>query len=197
MKNIHSSSRRKTLWSDLAITTPLQQFIDECNQGNYARKHPRLDETTEPMLFNSYAIEECRHCKSSGIQGFGFTRNGIRRYRCKECGRTFTVITGTIFGNHKIPISEWLDFLLSVFGYGRFNLVSKANRNAYNTTRYWIEKVFLVLREYQSNIILGGDVQLDETYIKVRGSDIQTHEDGKEYRGIHAESDVHRHCMRR
>jgi hypothetical protein len=33
-------------------------------------------------------------------------------------------------------LSEWLDFMLSVFGYGSFRLVSKSNRNAYNTTRY-------------------------------------------------------------
>jgi hypothetical protein len=39
-------------------------------------------------------------------------------------------------------LSEWLDFMLSVFGYDSFRLVSKSNRNAYNTTRYWMDKMF-------------------------------------------------------
>jgi hypothetical protein len=76
-------------------------------------------------------------------------------------------LTNTIFDSHKIPLSEWLDFLLSIFGYGSFSLVSKSNRNAYNTTRFWMDKVFLVLREYQDTLVLSGELQLDETYYKV------------------------------
>jgi hypothetical protein len=105
-------------------------------------------------------------------------------FRSKGCGRTFNVLTNTIFDSHKVALTEWLDFLLTVFGYGSFNLTSKSNRNAYTTTRYWMEKVFLVLREYQSPLKLSGEIALDETYYKVRQADIQKKDDGKEYRGL-------------
>jgi len=39
------------------------------------------------------------------------------------------------------------------------------NRNAVSTGRYWLSKVFLVLRGYQSGIVLSGDVWADETFV--------------------------------
>ncbi|MDA3821184.1 MAG: hypothetical protein PF450_01040 [Bacteroidales bacterium] len=124
MKTIISKSRRRTPWSGVENATTLQSFIDECTQNNYHKKHPKPTETGEAELLISFDIAECRRCGSSKIQKFGYTPNGIRRYRCKECGRTFTVLTDTIFDSHKIPLTEWLDFLLSIFGHGSFNLVS-------------------------------------------------------------------------
>jgi len=47
-----------------------------------------------------------------------------------------------------------------------------------------MDKVFLVLREYQNSLVLSGDVELDETYYKVRYADVQKKDDGKEYRGL-------------
>jgi transposase-like protein len=184
MKKIRSKSRRKTPWSDMPEATALQAFIDESNQDNYHRKHPVISDTGEVGLLNSLEVQECRHCRSPAIQRFGFTPNGVRRFRCKDCGRTFNALTNTIFDSHKLPLTEWLDFLLSIFGYGSFSLTSKSNRNAYTTTRYWMEKVFLVLREYQGTLVLSGEVELDETFYKVRNSDIKRRDDGKEYRGL-------------
>jgi len=97
MKKIRSKSRRKTLWSDMLEATALQAFIDESNQDNYHRKHPVISDTGEAELLNSLDVQKCRHCRSNTIQRFGFTANGVRRFRCKVCGRTFYILTNTIF----------------------------------------------------------------------------------------------------
>lgn len=47
-----------------------------------------------------------------------------------------------------------------------------------------MEKVFLVLRGYQDSIILADEIELDETYYKVRKGDIQRQGNGNEYRGL-------------
>ena len=80
----------------------------------------------------------------------GFSETGIRRYRCRECGRRFTVITNTIFDSRKLPVSEWVCFLLDLFGYSSFSLTSKVNRNAVSTTKYWVRKLFLLYMEYRT-----------------------------------------------
>lgn len=184
MTKIVSKSRRRTPWSGVADATALQAFIDECTQSNYQRRHPKPTETGDADLLNSFDVVGCRHCGGPDIQRFGYTANGIQRHRCKDCGKTFTILTDTIFDSHKIPLTEWLDFLLSIFGFGSFNLVSKGNRNAYNTTRYWMDKVFLVLRGYQDTLVLREKVQLDETFYKVRQGDIETSDGQRQYRGL-------------
>lgn len=52
------------------------------------------------------------------------------------------------------------------------------------TTNYWASKFCLTLRECQDTIILGGKVFIDETFYKLRKEDIQTREDGLQYRGL-------------
>ena len=70
-----------------------------------------------------------------------------KRYFCKTCGRRFTPTTGTIFEDHKLSISEWIEFLLNLFGYSSLNLNSKVNKNANTTAKYWLKKIFLLLEE--------------------------------------------------
>jgi len=89
-----------------------------------------------------------------------------------------------MFDNHKPPLTEWLGFLLDIFGFGSLNLASKGNRNSINTTRYWKDKVFLLLEGSQDSTMLGGTVWIDEKFYTVRAPDIQRKPDGTEYRGL-------------
>lgn len=184
MSNIQSGSRRNTPWTGKSDATALQKFIDGCNHDNYNRRHPNIKETREIGLLNSYKPDCCKKCSSRQIKVHGYTNTGLRRYKCRDCGCTFTIITGTIFDQRKIPITEWLDFLLLIFGHGSFNMASKSNRNAYNTTKFWIDKLFLLLQEWQSGIMLSGIIYLDETYYSVRSDDMYTKDNGKKPRGL-------------
>jgi transposase-like protein len=184
MTKHNTPSRKRTPWTGKDDATPLQSFIDTSNVTNYEKKHPSISDTEESSMLNAYSLDVCRYCKSQRIKKYGFTRNHVRRYRCSDCERIFTVTTGTIFDNHKIPISEWVDYLLGLFRIQSFNSVSKSNRNSDTTTNYWNAKLYLTLRGYQDNIILGGTTFIDETFYKLRKGDIQTKDDGQEYRGL-------------
>lgn len=184
MTKYSTKSRRRTPWTKKDSSTPLQSFIDRCTERDYGHRHPSFDEIDEAGFINSYNLKDCRHCGSERIVKDGKSDNGIIRFRCKACGRRFTATTNTIFDNHKIPISEWIGFLLDILGFGSFSLTSKVNRNASSTTRYWIEKTFLLLEGIQDDIILEDRVWIDETFFKVRTADIQHHDDGTEYRGL-------------
>lgn len=49
----------------------------------------------------------CIYCGSKNVIKYGW-RGPARRYKCKNCGKTFTDTTGTIFENSKIKPSTWL-----------------------------------------------------------------------------------------
>ncbi len=85
-------------------------------------------------------------------------------YYCKDCKKRFTPTKNTIFENHKISLTEWIEFLLDIFNYGSTTLTSKVNKNTLNTSIYWLEKVFLVLINWQENIILKDKVYIDEMF---------------------------------
>ena len=183
-ENIYSRSRRRTPWTDKASVTPLESFLDDHAAKEYSRRHPHISDTGESEFLNTFEPVACPHCGNGRYKRYGYLRTGLRRYRCLECGKTFTILAGTLFENHKQPISEWIDTCLELFSEQSFEAISKANRKAYNTTRYWIDKIFLALKGTQDGIMLSGDVYIDETYLKVIKRDVEKRTDGKEYRGI-------------
>lgn len=64
--------------------------------------------------YNHYesTILELSYFKKSGDYG-----NGTRRYRCLDCGKAFSPLTGTVFDAHKIPISEWTEYMIHLFDF--------------------------------------------------------------------------------
>jgi hypothetical protein len=94
-----------------------------------------------------------------------------------------------------LSISDWIDFLYNLFAYVSLSSDSWNNRNSFTTTRYWLEKEFLILDEYQKGIVLKGNVILDETFYPVRISDMELNEDGTKPRGLSLKSDLHWCCL--
>lgn len=179
-----TKSRKETPWTYKTEPESDEKFIDDCINNLYKIKHPSLKKSEESEFLNSLTVDKCRKCGSIEFKRNGTTSNGTQRYWCKSCKRTFTVTTNTLFENHKIPVTEWVDFLLGIFRSQSFNSISKSNRNSYTTTGYWLAKLYLVLENYQDDIILKGDVQIDETYYSVIKKDIKLKEDGKKFRGL-------------
>lgn len=178
------TNRRKTPWSDNKTMTPTQQFLSDQYETHYQQRHPALKETGESDLINSIVPETCPYCGEASFRHYGQTKNGVKRYFCKACGRTFTPITGTIFEGHKVSISEWMEYCLNLFRYLSITADSWNNRNAFTTSRYWLEKLFLVLDGYESEIFLDGRIWFDETFYTVRNEDIKLKPDGSKPRGV-------------
>ena len=180
----HGKSRLKTPWDSEEKLTPAQAFLQRHYQERYVARHPKLNETGESELINSYVPVCCPYCSSEQIKKRGFNVNGVQRYSCCLCSQRFLPTTNTIFDNRKIPISEWMEYYLNLFRYVSINADSWNNKSAFSTSRYWLEKVFMTLEGYQQNIVLSGMVWLDETFYPVIASHIERKEDGTKYRGL-------------
>ena len=162
----------------------MQEFLHRHYSAHNEERHPLLSETGETQLINSYKPNGCPHCLSEIIKLYGHTRNGVQRYMCLDCKQTFTPVTRTIFEGHKISISEWMEYILNIFRYVSINADSWNNRNAFTTSRYWLEKLFLVLETYQNSLMLSETVWLDETFYRVRSDEVNYTKEGKEPRGL-------------
>lgn len=176
-------SRRATPWDNQQDVLPLELFLKQKYHSNYDHKHLHVIESDESDFLNSFPVHECKRCNSKHFKKRGFSKSGIQRYFCTNCQKYFTITTNTIFENHKISISEWIEFLLNTFSYQSFKSISLVNKNSIYTTKFWIYKLFLVLRDYQDSTVLQGNVYIDETYYSVAAKDRLT-KDGKEFRGL-------------
>ncbi len=138
----------------------------------------------ESKIINGIVLYECPRCGSTDFVRWGHTRAGVNRFKCNGCGGTFTPPTETLFDDHKIDISEWMEYLIHIFEFHSLKTSSLDNRNAITTGKYWLEKVFELLKEYQNGITIGKRVWIDETYLSVIHGDRLKDEEGKMPRGL-------------
>ena len=149
----------------------------------YDDRHRKLSDSGEAEMINSFPPTKCPFCGGMEIVKRGFTAGRIQRYLC-VCRKTFVPTTGTIFDERRLSVSEWIEYCLNLFRHVSINADSWNNKNAFTTSRYWLQKLFLVLEGVQDSIILSGTVWLDETYYRVRSGDVLHNEDGGKLRGI-------------
>mgnify|MGYP003313836207 CR=1 FL=1 len=148
----------------------------------YQEKHdyPMFEEVE---FLNSFERTHCPRCYSPKIIKNGYTPNLLKKYRCKDCNFSFNQLTNTFLDSKKISLGDWIQFLLGLFSFNSTKSTSFLNRNATKTGIYWLEKVFIVLKQYQENIILNKKVWIDETFVSVNKKH-QKLKNGKLYRGI-------------
>jgi transposase-like protein len=176
------TSIKKLPWDYKKDKTPTEELISATMDEWYLAKHRTLS-TEEVNLINSIEPLKCHHCKSKDFIKYGKYRNGINRFKCKDCNRTFNNLTNTIFDSHKIPISEWFEYLIHLFEFHSIKSSARDNKNASSTGKYWLIKVFKILKNYQDDIVLSSDVVFDETFFTVVESK-RTYKDGNKLRGI-------------
>lgn len=149
--------------------SPLSKMIVGTTEEWYRAKHPRTS-GDEVGLINSLSVSACPYCGSGSIKKNGKRRDGMQTYRCRGCGRKFNPLTGTVFDSRKIPISEWIEYLVHLFQYQSVSVSSLDNRNSLSTGRYWMRKVFSVIKDCQKGIVLGSPFWIDETFLSRKPS---------------------------
>ena len=169
MKAKKDESRKRTPWDHFSTKTELQEFIIHKYVSTYDFKHPKLASANEASFVNLVPVKKCLVCSSEKIKKYGFTKNGNQRYYCKD---------------HKVSLSEWIEYLLDIFRHQSFANASKNNKNAYSTAKYWFKKLMIILEDYQNGIILKGKIYIDELYFVVEKLDIKRKPNGTAYKGL-------------
>ncbi|MCP4180144.1 MAG: IS1595 family transposase [bacterium] len=113
------------------------------------------------VLESNYSDISCPHCKKNSIKRWG-KRNGLQRYRCKCCQRTFNSLTGTPLARlHKkeqwIKYSECLKEGVSI---RKSAVKCEIHRN---TAFNWRHRFLLNINQVKAEN-LNGIVEADETY---------------------------------
>ena len=107
----------------------------------------------------------CPSCGSADVRLDGREENGLQRFRCRECGRRFNSLTGTVLEHSKSDMPTWVQFVRLM----RFNLpldaIAEACGVSHQTAWEWRHRVFATVDGYQDRLVLRDRVWVDETYL--------------------------------
>ena len=182
MKKYNYTSLRQFSWSGNKTKKPSETLIETTALEWYEAKHRKLS-LEETEFINSIKIYSCPYCNGP-IMKNGHRKDGLQTYICGDCKRKSNPLTNTIFDSHKIPISEWIEYLLHLFEFHSIKTSALDNRNSDTTGRYWIFKVFEVLKDIQKNVMLSGHVYIDEKSLPIIENKKKKDRDGNEPKGF-------------
>lgn len=104
----------------------------------------------------------CPHCKHDKINRF---KDG-KRYRCASCKKDFTIKTGTLFGESKIPLQKWFIaiYLLTTRKKGISSIELAEQVGVSQKTAWFMDhRIREALKQGKGK--LSGIVEVDETYL--------------------------------
>jgi len=102
------------------------------------------------------------------------------KYKCKNTGKYFNVLTGTIFENTKIPLQTWFlaIYLFTVHNKGISSYVMATELNITQKSSWFLLSRIRYAMEHENFLMnFDGVVELDETY--VGGKNKNRHKDKK------------------
>jgi transposase-like protein len=112
------------------------------------------------------AVERCLHCGATALQRWGATGTGMRRWRCKTCGRTFSSVTGSALARLRRPekFQQVLEDMLSGAPSSCRGLARRLDVNR-TTVWGWRMRILAALQGLGASA-LGGIVEADEKFFR-------------------------------
>ncbi|EKP97575.1 transposase [Bacillus cereus] len=143
----------------------LKQFFVN-SLASYSASEPVFKEVSERKHKEGYT---CTHCHSTKVVRFGkySVKMDMRlierqRYRCKDCGKTFTDVTNTPLHRTHLP-HKWLGFIQCMIEGYSLRKASELIEVHYVTLFYWRHKLLSAMKQMDFEKF-EGIVEMDETY---------------------------------
>ena len=119
-----------------------------------------------PLIDEALKIKECVHCRSHKIICYGHSNKGRQRYLCKDCHKTFTIVTKSFFKNSRISYETWLKLLECELLNLSLKETSYQIGLSVTSCFYLRHKIYKALEDAQSRH-LSGNVELDTTFLDI------------------------------
>ena len=105
----------------------------------------------------------CPRCQSINVVKNGHKDN-IQRFKCKDCGKTFTFSNNTILFSTKKDLETWKQYCECFLDKKPLRRCAEVCGISLETAFRWRHKILDALRNMQSDVTLKGIVESDETF---------------------------------
>ena len=119
----------------------------------------------EELAVKCNRVPTCPICGSDNAVSFGYSPEGLPRYRCSECGKHYTLLSNTIFHSTNKSFDTWALYLTLMTFNVPLEMAGEVCGMSHPTAMLWRQKVFATVDGYQEHLYLRDRVWIDETYV--------------------------------
>lgn len=106
----------------------------------------------------------CVHCCSKNVIKHG-KKEGVQRFRCKDCGKTFNDITLTPMAKSHLSVEVWVEYAKCMILGFSIRKSAKACDVCVKTSFYMRHRILDAIRNFQGIGEVSGVVEMDETFL--------------------------------
>lgn len=136
-----------------------------------------LENDIELSKFNDYidfllkrqmqhqTVEKCPYCNSKKFIKHG-KYLGVQRFKCKDCNKTFSLRTNTVYGYSKKSSETWIRFIEFFIEKQTLRYCAKELDISLTTAFYWRHKILSAINTSEELKSLEGEVHIAKTLMK-------------------------------
>lgn len=124
-----------------------------------------INDFIKEEIYKNRKIECCPICGGNRYIKYGSYRN-IQRYKCKECGKTFSKTTNSLWSYSKKDFNKWIRFVEFTMKRKTLRFCAKKLKINLATAFYWRHKILHGLKFESIPSKLKGNVHMNKTILK-------------------------------
>jgi transposase-like protein len=175
MVQVHLSFASKTDISEMKKSLKeISEKIQKLSRDDYNElmallasisKEEKEESTYDFVLeVKSSEITRCPYCGKTHIVRNGHRKDGVQKFMCMDCRRSFVPTTNTIFSYSHKPLSVWKSYINEMISR---NGLTESSRNCdmnIKTAFLWRHKILTSLCQMEDSVKLEGISEADETF---------------------------------
>ncbi len=105
-------------------------------------------------------------CGSVAVVKNGKRKDGTQKYVCKDCHHNFTAASGTIISGSKKSLETWIKYIECMLDDDTLEKCAAKCHIHLNTAFLWRHKILEASLKSNSDIVLNGKIEMDETFFR-------------------------------
>lgn len=131
-----------------------------------SKLHIHINDFIKEEIYINRKIESCPACGGNKYIKYGKYKN-IQRYKCKECSKTFSKTTNSLWSYSKKDLNKWIKFLKLTIRAKTLRFCAKELNINLATAFYWRHKILYGLKDGSiPTSKLKGNVHINKTILK-------------------------------
>ena len=109
----------------------------------------------------------CIYCEGSHVVKNGKRKDGIQRFLCRDCKKSFIPSSCSVTSGTRKDLSVWAKYLKCMSDKKTLKETAEECSISVTTAFYWRHKILDALKEVTDRVCLDGTVEADETFFNV------------------------------